>query len=131
VSAPQFIVELICERKAAQSGKELPIRFWKQKEWSAYFRNQIATANKLAKKYRAAAIIKALLDPKNSKTYSLRAPFLERSIIEEHNAILIAEKQAEISKKEREGRDVNVKVENTKRPDMKRKDRLSALEELD
>ena len=49
VSAAQYIVELICEKKAKFKKKDLHYRFWVNKEWSAYYRNQIATANKLVK----------------------------------------------------------------------------------
>lgn len=131
VSGPQYIVELICERKAVQDKKELPIRFWKLKEWAAYFRNQIATANKLCKKYREAAIIRALLDPKNGKVYSLRAPFLEKSIIQEHNAILVAEKQAEVSRQERRAYISSEVVGTNKRAERQSRNRLSSLMEID
>lgn len=87
VSAAQYIVELICEKKAKLDKKDLHYRFWLTKEWASYYRNQIATAHKLVKKYSPVAIVKALQDNKTAKTYSLRAPFL-KSIIEQHQKIL-------------------------------------------
>lgn len=87
VSAAQYIVELICEKKARLDKKDLHYRFWLTKEWASYYRNQIATAHKLVKKYNPVAIVKALQDNKTAKTYSLRAPFL-KSIIEQHQKIL-------------------------------------------
>jgi len=87
VSAAQYIVELICEKKAKLEKKDLHYRFWLTKEWEKYYKNQIATAHKLVKKYNPIAIVKALQDEKTSKTYSLRAPFLI-SIIEHHQKLL-------------------------------------------
>lgn len=87
VSAAQYIVELICEKKAKLDKKDLHYRFWLTKEWASFYKNQIATAHKLVKKYNPVAIVKALQDNQTAKTYSLRAPFL-KSIIEQHEKIL-------------------------------------------
>jgi hypothetical protein len=96
VSAAQYIVELICEKKAKFDKKDLHYRFWVNKEWSAYYRNQIATANKLVKKYNPLAIVKALQDDKTANTYSLRAPFLIPII--EHYEKLIDSQNKDFSK---------------------------------
>jgi len=85
VSAPQYITELICEKKAQKDQKELPIKFWEIKEWRNYYRYQITLANKLLKEFSAEAVIAALKDKRCWKTYSLRAPML-RSIIEEKDS---------------------------------------------
>jgi len=63
---------------------------WLTKKWSAYYRNQIATANKLVKTYNAKAIIRALNSQQAQKIYSLRAPHLG-SIIEQEESKLQAE----------------------------------------
>jgi hypothetical protein len=76
VSAAQYITELICEKKAEKEKRDIGYKFWVNKEWSAFYRNQIATANKLLKTYSDTAIVKALNNPKTARTYSLRAPFL-------------------------------------------------------
>lgn len=76
VSAAQYITELICEHKAKKDKKDLHFRFWLNKTWERFFRDQIATANKLLKKYSAKAIIKALVSEEAIKIYSLRAPHL-------------------------------------------------------
>ena len=76
VSAAQYITELICEHKAKKDRKDLHFRFWLNKTWERFFRDQIATANKLLKKYSAKAIIKALGSEEAVKIYSLRAPHL-------------------------------------------------------
>lgn len=93
VSQAQYIVEYICEKKARQNGKDLPIRFWKLPEWAAYFRSQINTAHALLKKYEEKAIIKALQHPKAFRIYSLRAPHLI-PLIEEENKKVLLEKQS-------------------------------------
>jgi len=90
VSPAQYITELICENKAKKDKKDLHYRFWLTKEWEMYFRNQIATAHKLLKKYGDVAIVRALKDQRASKIYSLRAPHLV-PIIEEEQAKLNGE----------------------------------------
>jgi hypothetical protein len=87
VTAAQYITEIICENKARYDKKDLHYRFWVSKEWAAFYRNQIATANKLVKKYDPAAIVKALRDPKAQRLYSLRAPSLI-AIIEKEQKLL-------------------------------------------
>lgn len=82
VSAAQYITELICENKAKKDKKDLHYRFWTTKCWERYYKDQIASAYKLLKKYDAKAIISALKSGEGQKVYSLRAPFLE-PIIEE------------------------------------------------
>jgi len=90
VSAAQYITELICENKAKKDTLDLHYRFWVNKEWASYYRNQIATAYKLVKKYDDVAIVRALRNPKAAKIYSLRAPHLQ-PIIEEEQKKLDAE----------------------------------------
>jgi len=87
VSAAQYITELICEKKAKKDKKDLHYKFWVTKEWSTYYRNQIASAYVLLKQYDDVAIIRALNNPQSEKIYSLRAPFLV-PIIEKEALIL-------------------------------------------
>lgn len=93
VSAAQYITELICEKKAKLTGQDLHYRFWVHKKWSAYYRNQIGSANKLLIKYSEAAIVKALNTVEASKIYSLRAPHLI-PIIEQQQQILESQNQS-------------------------------------
>lgn len=90
VSAAQYITELICEKKAKQDKLDLNYRFWLKSEWSKYYKNQIASAHKLLKKYNAKAIIRALQDKKTDKIYSLRAPHLV-DIIEHYDRLVSSE----------------------------------------
>lgn len=76
VSPAQYITEIICENKAKKDGKDLHYRFWVNKEWAVFYKNQIASAIKLLKKYSDVAIIRALKDTRAAKIYSLRAPHL-------------------------------------------------------
>ena len=92
VSAAQYITETICENKAKLSKEDLHYRFWVSKKWSAYYRNQIASANKLLEKYSPEAVVAALNSPEAKKIYSLRAPHLV-PIIETQEKILASKNQ--------------------------------------
>lgn len=76
VSAAQYITEIICEHKAKKDKEDLHYKFWEHKKWSMFYRNQIASANKLLKQYDAKAIVDALNSTQAQKIYSLRAPHL-------------------------------------------------------
>jgi len=97
VSAAQYITEIICENKAKLTGQDLHYRFWANKTWSAYYRNQIGTANKLLEKHSETAIVRALNTKEASKIYSLRAPHLipikeqQEQILESQNKSLTLE----------------------------------------
>lgn len=122
VSAAQYITEIICENKAKIEKKDLYFKFWTNKEWARFYRDQIATANKLIKIYPEKAIIKALCNPKSSRIYSLRAPHLipiieqEKGILDTQNSVLSKEYNRE-----------DKKFDNHK----KSKSILSKLKELD
>lgn len=96
VSPAQYITEMICENKAKIDKKDLHYRFWLNKEWSAFFRNQIATANKLVKTYGDKAVIKALKNDKASRIYSLRSPVLLDIIKKE--AFILSQQQPPVPK---------------------------------
>lgn len=87
VSPAQYITEIICENKAKLNKEDLHYRFWINKKWSSYYRNQIASANKLLLKYSPEAVVAALRSEQAKKIYSLRAPHLI-SIIEQQEVIL-------------------------------------------
>jgi hypothetical protein len=92
VSAAQYITEIICEKRAKYNKKDLHYRFWVNKEWARFYREQIASANKLLQKYSDTAIVRGLSNPKAEKIYSLRAPFLI-PIIEDEEQKLKTENQ--------------------------------------
>jgi hypothetical protein len=95
VSAAQYITEIICEKKAKRETKDLHYRFWLNKEWAAFYRNQIASANKLVKQYNESAVVAALNNSKAAKIYSLRAPHLIAIIEQEEK--LLASKNHQLS----------------------------------
>lgn len=94
VSAAQYITELICERKAVKDKQDLHYRFWVNKQWATFYRNQIASAHKLLKEFPDKAIIRALNSEQGKRIYSLRAPHLvgmiqkEHSLLEKENTVL-------------------------------------------
>ena len=122
VSAPQYITEFVCEKKAQKENKELPIKFWEISEWRKYFRYQITIANKLLKDFPEEAIIAALKDRRCWKTYSLRSPFLQ-SIIKEKEALIKDREATEYEIVEKES--IKHKTNNNK------KSIISKLRELD
>ena len=124
VSAAQYITEIICENKAKKDKLDLHYRFWLNKVWSAYYRNQIATAYKLVAKYNDIAIVRALKNDMASKIYSLRAPHLIPIIEKEEKALALENKNLskEFDRSEN-------KVYNTK--NLKNKSILSKLKELE
>ena len=95
VTAAQYITEIICENKAKLEKKDLHFKFWTNKQWSRYYRDQIATANKLVKQYSEQAIIKALKSVAGEKIYSLRAPHLISMI--EHETKILESQNKDIS----------------------------------
>ena len=124
VSAAQYITELICEHKANIEKLDLHYKFWTNKEWSKYYRDQIATANKLLKKYTAKSIIRALNDHKAEKIYSLRAPHLS-AIIDKHEALLSLENN-ELTESINRDEKTTFRKKSTGKPNI-----LSKLKELD
>lgn len=123
VSAAQYITELICENKAKKDKLDLHYRFWTTKYWEKYYKDQIASANKLIKKHTAKAIISALRSIEGQKVYSLRAPFL----------IPIIEKQEQIIKQQNTvlTKDLDRKEKTVFRGNMPTKNIISKLEELE
>lgn len=123
VSAAQYITEIICENKAKIDKEDLHYRFWATKKWEKYYRNQIASANKLVKKYSPIAIVKALNDPKASKIYSLRAPHLI-DIIEKYQIQVDATNQNFTL-------DIDRKVHKVHKQDKVKKNIISKIKDID
>lgn len=123
VSAAQYITELICENKAKLEKKDLHYRFWANKVWSRYYRDQIASANKLLQKYDAKSIVNALKDAQATKIYSLRAPHLI-AIIDKHQKLIEAENKNFTL-------DINRESNGSFRSVAKKNNILSKLKELD
>jgi hypothetical protein len=124
VSAAQFITELICEKKAKLEKKDLHYRFWLNKEWAGFYRNQIATANKLVKSYNPKAVIKALNSNEAAKIYSLRAPHLAAIIVKQQE--LLDSQSDELTKDIDRGPKKSFRQQSIKKTGI-----LSKLKELD
>ena len=123
VSSAQYITELICEKMAKIEKKDLHYRFWINPEWAEYYKNQIAAAYSLIKKYPETAIIRALNSPRAEKIYSLRAPHLP-PMIECEAKILESENQELTKTYSRDNKTHRVALDN-------KKSLLSKLEEID
>jgi hypothetical protein len=122
VTAAQYILELVCEKKARAEGKELPIKFWELKEWRQTFIMQLRKVHSLLKKYDERAIIRAI----NSryKLYSILPKWFEQYIVEEQ-AKLDAEAEMVVPF-EAINRDVQKTAANRPKP----KSTLDKLKEL-
>jgi len=120
VSDAQYITELICENKARLEKTDLHYKFWNSPKWSGFFRNQIASANKLLKKYNIVPIIRALKTEKGLRIYSLRAPHL-------NDLISIESKKYEALK----GKEISInRIDKPKiKQKQSKKNILSAIEE--
>jgi hypothetical protein len=123
VSAAQYITELICENKAKIDRVDLGYRFWTNKRWERFYRDQIATANKLLSKYNEIAIIKAIKNIKSQKIYSLRAPHLI-AIIKNEEELVKEQNKKIINKYDRS-------EEKTFKQNVTTKNKLSRLKELE
>lgn len=60
VTAAQWVAEKLCERKAAQEKRRLGRQFWKDPEWAAVFRQQVAALQRLIKAHGEAAVVATL-----------------------------------------------------------------------
>jgi hypothetical protein len=123
VSGPQYITELVCEKKAQREKKELPMKFWENKDWCKYYQYQVTLANRLIKKYGEESIVAALRDKRCWSTYSLRSPFLEKIVEEKSKQVIERPENTEYNIKESE--EVKHKTNNNQ------KSIISKLRDLD
>lgn len=121
VTAAQYIAELICERRATSLQRNLPIHFWKFKEWKQYYLYQIRLTYPLLEKYDEKAIIDAV---RNDKAFSLKNPWLIRKIQKLDNQI---KKQKPVQHKTFE-RNSNLPLS---RPEFKTNTILDNLDKID
>jgi hypothetical protein len=122
VRADQYIIELICEKKARTLNKDLPTKFWNNPEWEKFFKSQLRKCKSLLQKYSAEAIIKGLQDKKAWKIYSLHAPWLPK-IIENY--------QVEIDKPKIVEELPEMSTGAFIRPNIKKKSTIDLLKELE
>lgn len=123
IGAAQYITEIVCENKARRENKDLHYRFWLEPYWEKYYKNQIASAHKLVKKYDATCIAKALTRGPGRSIFSLRANHLIPLIEMEQKKLELSKQKDTIS---------NVKQDNIVVKKYKhKKNILDTLEDLD
>jgi len=83
VTAAQYIIELICEKKAHFDKTELPVKFWNLPTWRAFFVKNLRQVHKLLKKYNERAIIAALKHKSFQNCYSIFTDRFIRLVQEE------------------------------------------------
>ena len=91
ITAAQFILEIICEKKAKADGIDLPTYFWRDPKWMKYYSSQLRRCHALLKKYDDRAIVKALRDQRVRTVYSLHAQWLV-PVIEEYDQKIKSQK---------------------------------------
>jgi len=97
IFAAQYIIELVCEKRAKLEGNDLTVQFWKEKKWAQFFKSQLRMCYRLLKRYSEVAIIKALKDSRAYRVNSLFAPWLI-PIIEEEQAKIDLSKNSQTIK---------------------------------
>jgi hypothetical protein len=127
ITPAQYIIELICERKASLNNIDLPIKFWNLPEWANFFRSQLRLCHNLLKQYSASAIVKALRDRRCSNIYSLGAPWL-KPVIEEYEKI---ERLKQSQPKQYTGTPQNINLSSRRKLPKIKAGLINRLEEID
>ncbi len=92
ITAAQYILELICEKKATYNQTTLPIKFWNLPEWKKFYSSQLRKCYTLLKQFDEKAIIRGLENNKAKNIYSLYAPWLV-GIIKDENILVKQEEK--------------------------------------
>jgi hypothetical protein len=94
VTAAQWLAELMCERRARAERKTLPPEFWKDGFWGAVYRQQVAAANRLMRRFdqdgsgTGAAAVSAFLRGERGRTcYSLAGAWVVPLVEAAHKAV--------------------------------------------
>ncbi len=94
VSPLQYLVEIICERKAAHLKRgKLPIHFWRTKEWEKLYKSELRAASTLIKKYSTGAVLEAVQIKRTVYTY--RAKWFEETVRSCHAKVVIRRQKIE------------------------------------
>ena len=128
ITPAQYIIELICAKKAAMSKTNLSYKFWYTTEWSSFFKRWLRQVHILLKKYDALAIINALNDEKSGKRWSIHTDFM-LNLIDEHSKKLKKENK---SKKVFMDEETEQRIKNSKpRPPQIKNALFEALNETE
>jgi len=84
VTAAQYIIELICAKKAGMAKQILSYKFWTDTEWGMFYKRWLKPVHKLLRQYDAMAIINALNDKHSGMKWSLHTEFMI-GLIKEHS----------------------------------------------
>lgn len=122
VTGTQYIIELICEKKAKLDNRTLPLKFWNHPDWASFYKRWLRQTHKLLKTYDERAIIAALKSKESGMRWSLHTDYMKK-LIEEEQRKLDNKKDVEFTKLENY-RDKEV----TERPQSKI---MKQLKELD
>ena len=125
VTAAQYIIELVCEKKATFDKTVLPIKFWNLPQWAGFFKCNLRKVHQLLKKFDEKAIIRALNLPQFNNSYSI---FTDRfmGLVEQEQGRLDQQSKIEVVQK-----DVNRNTINSKpRPQKKVDTLLTKLDEI-
>ena len=76
IKPANYIVEMLCERKADKEHRTLKGTFWREDYWKTFYAQQIVAVNGLLKTYPHTVIISALKRKETNWVYSLRSPQL-------------------------------------------------------
>ncbi len=87
VTGAQYIIELICEKKARLSNRTLPLKFWNHPEWSSFYKRWLRQVHLLLKQFDEKAIIGALKDRESGMRWSLHTDFMKGLIEREQEKI--------------------------------------------
>ncbi len=125
VTAAQYIIELVCEKKAKFDRTELPIQFWKLAQWRNFFMRNLRQTHKLLKGFDAKAIINALNLQQFSNSYSI---FTERflGLVEQEQGRLDEQLKIEVVKEEVNRNTIDNKI----RPSVVKPNLLSKLDNI-
>jgi hypothetical protein len=97
VTGTQYIIELICEKKAKLDNRNLPLKFWTHPDWAAFYKRWLRQVAKLLKEFDEKAIIAALKSKKSGMRWSLHTEFM-LNLIREEQGVLDNKKDVEFTK---------------------------------
>jgi hypothetical protein len=87
VTEAQYILEIVCEKKADFEKTNLPLRFWNVPPWDGFFRRNIRQVHKLLKQFSGKAILNAMNRREWQKSYSVFTPRFFKLIQEEQDKL--------------------------------------------
>jgi len=102
VQPAQYIIELICTKKARMSKKTLSHKFWTDPEWSGFFKRWLKQVHTLIRRYDSLAIIGALNDPKSGMRWSIHSEFMINLIKEHHKRIKSEKREVKVDAEQME-----------------------------